>query len=266
MPGMRRFLCALPAILIAPLFSTGCLRSTTTIDLQADGSGTIVQETAMSAQALAMLKSFAAQSSDGGAPPSDIFGEEQAKKAAGSMGVTFVSGEPFKTADFEGYRARYSFDDISKIKVSMDQSMSAPQTTSSKQAPFAFGFDRGGAASTLTIQMPEQPPTGQLPGLGSGATTEAEKAQAAQALAMMKVMMKGLFVDVSMNVAGRIIKTNAPHVDGSRVTLLQIDFDKMLADESALQKLQGASDLKALASVPGLTIAAAPKVTIEFGR
>lgn len=264
---MPRVFRVLPAILIATCFSTGCLRSTTTIDLRADGSGTILQETAMSAQALAMLKSFASQSNSGGAPPSDIFGEEQAKKAAGSMGVTFVSGEPFKTADFEGYRARYSFDDISKIRVSMDQTMSAPQTTSSKPPPFGFGFDKGAASSTLTIQMPDQPPTRQLPGLGTGAaTTDVEKAQAAQAMAMMKTMMKGLFVDVSMNVAGRIIKTNAPRVDGSRVTLMQIDFDKMLADEAALQKLQGASDLKALASVPGLTIASDPKVTIEFAR
>jgi hypothetical protein len=264
---MRRFFLVLPAMLIAALFSSGCLRSTTTIDLQADGGGTIVQETAMSAQALAMLKSFASQSNTGGVPQADIFGEEQAKKAAGTMGVTFVSGEPFKTADLEGYRARYSFDDISKITVTMDQSMSGPQAgTAPKQAPFAFGFDKGTASSTLTIQMPDQPPTSQLPGLGSAGTTDAEKAQAAQALAMMKMMMKGLFVDVSMNVGGRIIKTNAPHVEGSRVTLLQIDFDTLLADEAALQKLQGANDLKALANVPGLTISAEPKVTIEFGR
>jgi hypothetical protein len=114
--------------------------------------------------------------------------------------------------------------------------------------------------------MPEQTPANQLPGLQSNATTEAEKAQAAQALGMMKMMMKGLFVDVSMNVGGKVIKTNAPHVDGSRVTLLQIDFDKLLADEAALQKLQAASDLKSLASVPGLKISSEPKLTVEFAR
>lgn len=263
---MRRFLRVLPAILIATCGSAACLRSTTAIEVRGDGSGTIVQETAMSAQALAMLKSLST-SNTADAPQSQVFGEDQAKKAAGAMGVTFVAGEPFKTADFEGYRARYRFDDISKIKVSMDQNMSPPEVTSSKQPPFGFGFDKGVASSTLTIQMPEQPPTGQLPGIGKGAPkTDAEKAQAAQALAMMKTMMKGLFVDVSMNVAGRVIRTNAPHVDGSRVTLLQIDFDKMLADDTSFQKLQGAKDLKALASVPGLMIASEPKVTIEFGR
>ena len=31
---------------------------------------------------------------------------------------------------------------------------------------------------------------------------------------MMKMMMKGLYVDVTLNVNGRIVKTNAPYVDG----------------------------------------------------
>ena len=71
---------------------------------------------------------------------------------------------------------------------------------------------------------------------------------------MMKAMMAGMFVDITLNVDGRIIKTNAPFVKGSDVTLLQLDFDKLLADEAALQKLQGATDMKALASVPGLKV------------
>ncbi len=65
-----------------------------------------------------------------------------------------------------------------------------------------------------------------LPG---AATSDADKAQAAQALAMMKMMMRGLYVDVALNVDGRVIKTNAPYVEGSRVTLMQIDFDKLLS-------------------------------------
>jgi hypothetical protein len=79
--------------------------------------------------------------------------------------------------------------------------------------------------------------------------------------------MKGLYIDISLNAGGRIIKTNAPHVDGTRVTLLQVDFDKLLADESALQKLQQAgSELKNLAGIPGLKVVTDPKVAIEFAK
>ncbi len=220
----------------------------------------------MSAQALGMLQGLAGANQTGEKPP-QLFGEEQARKAAATMGVTFVSGEAIKTGDLEGYRARYAFDDISKVTVKMDQTDSLAPGSDTKKPPFAFMFKRGAAASVLTIQMPDQTPgaAGALPMPGAGGT-DAEKAQAAQAMTMMKMMMRGLFVDVALTVNGRIIKSNAPYVEGSRVTLMQIDFDKLLADDAALMKLQSAKDIKSLAAVPGLKVVAEPTVTIEFSR
>jgi hypothetical protein len=253
------------ALLIA-LGATGCLRSTTTIDLKSDGSGTIVQETAMSAQALGMLQGLAGANQKPEKPP-QLFGEEQARQAGATMGVTFVSGETIKTGDLEGYRARYTFDDISKVTVKMDQGTdNLVPSSEARKPPFGFAFTRGITASVLTIQMPDQTPgaAGALPMPGGG--SDADKAQAAQALAMMKMMMRGLFVDVALTVNGRIIKSNAPYVDGSRVTLLQLDFDKLLGDDTALLKLQSAKDIKSLAAVPGLKVVTEPEVTIEFSR
>jgi hypothetical protein len=256
------------AILMLPmaLASAACLRSTTVIDLKPDGSGTIVQETAMSAQALGMLQGLAGANQGGqaGKPP-QLFGEEQARKAADTMGVKFVSGEPIKSGELEGYRARYAFDNIESVTVKMDQSTDSLAPGGQKEKPpFGFAFKQG-ATSLLTIQMPDQPSTDQLPLPGKGGT-DADKAQAAQAMAMMKMMMRGLFVDVALNVNGRIIKSNAPYVEGSRVTLMQIDFDKLLADDAAMAKLQNAKDIKSLAAVPGLKVVSEPKITIEFGR
>jgi hypothetical protein len=238
------------------------------IDLKSDGSGTIVQETAVSAQALGLLQGMAG-AGPGGNKPAQLFGEDQARKAAATMGVTFVSGEPIKTGDLEGYRARYAFDNIEKVTVKMDQGTDdlAPGSDP-KKPPFGFTFTRGATASVLNIRMPEQPPGAGPAGLPlpGGGGTDTDKAQAAQALAMMKMMMKGLFVDVALNVNGRILKSNAPYVDGSRVTLMQIDFDKLLIDDAALLKLQSAKDIKSLAAVPGLKVVAEPNVTIEFSR
>jgi hypothetical protein len=261
-PGRRILL----AVIVAAA-SAGCLRSTTTIDLKADGSGTVVQETAVSAQAMGMLQGLAGSNAQAGEKPPQLFGEEQARKAAATMGVTFVSGEPFKSGDLEGYRARYSFTDISKVSVKMDQTANdlGASSSSTSKPPFAFGFSRAAAASTLTIQMPEQTAGAPVP-LPGAATSDAEKAQAAQGIAMMKMMMRGLYVDVALNVDGRIIKTNAPYVEGSRITLMQIDLDKLLSDDAALQKLQTIKDVKGLAEIPGFKIVAEPKVTVEFGR
>jgi hypothetical protein len=235
--------------------------------VKADGSGTILQENAVSAQALSMIKSFAASKADDKQPAPEIFSREQAMKTAEAMGVTFVSGEPFKTGELEGYRARYSFADITKLKINMQQGPdSLAPATAEKEPPFGFSFSRGAASSLVTIQMPEQKPGGAFPGMPGGGLGGGDKAQAAQALAMMKMMMQGMFLDVSLAVDGRIIKSNAPHVDGSKITLLQVDFDKLLGDETAFKKLEAAKDVKELASLPGLKIATEPKLVIEFSR
>jgi hypothetical protein len=256
-------------IFLAAVICSGCLRSTTLITVKPDGSGTIVQETGLSQQALAMIKSMAAAGGDA-KMPADIFGEGQAKQAADMMGVQFLSGEPIKTAELEGYRARFSFTDIRKVQMKMNQNAPAGLSgagATGGEPPFQFGFERRGAASHLTINVPElkagQGPMGAMPKMGGA---DSNPAQTQQAIAMMKMMLQNLYVDVSLDVDGRIVNTNAPNVQGSRITLLQLDFNKMLADESALMKLQGATDLKALSGVPGLKMLTTPKVTVEFAK
>jgi len=260
----------LAIVLLLAATCTACLRSTTVVSIRPDGSGTIVQETGLSPQAMAMMQSMAAGAAEQkqGVPP-EVFGEEQAKKAAATMGVTFLSGEPIKTADMEGYRARFSFDDVRKLQMKMNQDPTAGLAAGqdASDSPFGFGFERRGESAILTITMPDEKPAG-IPGLGAagmgGAGTSPE--QNAQAVQMMKMMMQGLFVDISLNIDGRIVKTNAPYVDGSRLTLLQLDFDKLLADESGLQKLQGATDLKSLGNVAGLKVITDRTVTVEFSK
>ena len=251
------------SVLFVALTCSACLRSTTVISLKPDGSGTIVQETGMTAQAVAMLKSMAAGAGEKGGAPKELFGEQEARRAAAAMGVQFVGGEPIK-GELEGYRARFAFADIRQIRMSLSQEAATNMTGSgTSDPPFGFEFEKGAAASRLTIKMPDlKSPAGSM-GLPKDAGN-AEQMQ--QAMAMMKVMMKGMFVDVSLDLAGRIVKTDAPYVQGSRVTLMQVDFDKLLADEGALKKLQNATDIKALAGVPGLKVLTNPTVSIEFAK
>jgi len=257
------------AVLCVALSCSACLRATTVITVRPDGSGLIDQELGMNPQALAMLKGFAGTANEpkGGANLSEIFGPEQAKKMGDEIGARYVSGEPIKTAELEGYRARYAFDDITTLKMKMNQEAAAmPGAPQGNQAepPFGFDFSQGARSSTLTIRMPQQTPTlsqlTQLPGAAPGSE------QNPQALAMAKTMMKGLFVDVALAVDGHVVKTNAPYVNGSRITLMQMDFDKLLENEAALQKLQQTTDPKLLKDIPGLKIVTDPKVTIEFAR
>ena len=264
---------SLCALLALALTSTACLRSTTVVTIKPDGSGTIVQENGLSPQAMGMMKSMAASQGAQTAGSPEIFGEAQARKTAESMGVRFVSGEPIKTAQLEGYRANFAFEDIRKIQMKMSEDPTGGalgSTGSSASPPFGFTFEQKAASSLLTITLPQDKLPGGSP-LGAmggkmGGDAAADPAQTAQMLSMMKVMMQGLFVDISLNVDGRIVKTNAPHVEGNRLTLLQLDFDKLLADEAAFQKLQSASDLKSLGGIAGLKVVTEPKLTIEIAK
>jgi hypothetical protein len=82
----------------------------------------------------------------------------------------------------------------------------------------------------------------------------------------MKMLMNGMFVDVTLAVEGKIRKANVPVADGGRITLVQLDFNKLLEDPTGMDKLRNAKDAKALQSVPGLKVPLDPKLTIEFGR
>jgi len=268
---MNRF----AALFVLALTSTACLRSTTVVTIKPDGSGTIVQENGLSPQAMGMMKSMAASQGAQTTGSPEIFGEAQARKTAESMGVRFVSGEPIKTGQLEGYRANFAFDDIRKLQMKMNEDPTGGAMgstgSSSSTTPFGFAFEQNAASSLLTITLPQDKlpggPLGAMGGkMGGTDAAGADAAQTAQMLSMMKVMMQGLFVDVSLNVDGRIVKTNAPHVEGNRLTLLQLDFDKLLADEAAFQKLQSASDLKSLGGIAGLKVVTEPKLTIEFAK
>jgi hypothetical protein len=260
---MRRLALALLAVVVC----SGCFRATTTITVKADGSGIIDQEVGASPQALALLRTLSAAGSDQ-KPGADqpMFGPEQAKAAAAAMGVRFVSGEPIKTAEIDGYRAHFAFDDVTKIRLNVNQNPPG-QAEAAKpgEPPFAFGFAKQGDTSVLTIRIAEPKPgtTGMLPQMPGGGGSPQERAQA---MSMVLPMLRGLLVDVTLVVDGRIVKTNAPFVSGSQVTLLQLDFDQVNATPGALQKLQEATDPKMLKGIPGVRMLTDPVVTIEFGR
>jgi hypothetical protein len=64
------------------------------------------------------------------------------------------------------------------------------------------------------------------------------------------------------------VRSSSPYVEGSRVTLLEVDLDQVLKDETLLPRLQAAptaEDAKAIIKdAPGLKINLDRAITIEF--
>ncbi len=259
----------------AAALCAGCFRSTTLITVRQDGSGTVEQEVGMTAQAAAMARGFRDSADEKGAKKGEaLFTEADARKAGEQMGVKFLSMEPIKTAQLEGYRAKYTFDDITKLTLGKESGSNASGGSPDPGAgvpPFGFGFQKSADGAILSVNMPPMDasklgPMAAMGEKGTTAGTKGDDAQTKQAMAMAKMMMQGMFVDVTLAVDGRIRKTNAPYLNGSRITLLQLDFDKMLQDPGAMERMNQAKDLKSLQNVPGLKVPPEQKLTVEFGK
>ena len=279
---MRVFRAARVAIAaVAAAAVSGCIQSSTIIKMKPDGSGTIEQTMTMSAEAVAQFSALSAMGDDkdkkGKGGIDDLFSDKDARDAAGKMGegVSFVSSEKIDTPERKGLKALYAFTDIRKLSL---EEMHAPnmgadaagmsQTSGAKDPPMTFDFKRlPGGNALLTINQP-----GIDKALKSGDAKPAPKdavdpKMAEQGLEMAKAFMKGMKIDVLIQVP-RVVKTNSPYVDGGAVTLLSMDFDKVLADPKALERMNGLTTLAetkaALKDFKGIKINLEPQVTIEF--
>ena len=262
-------------LLAGPL--AGCLTSSTLLTVKPDGSGTIEQTTTMTPEAMAQVSQLTSGLgamggvSKGGKPP-DLFSESEARAAAAKLGdgVSFVSSQKIKTAEAEGLRAVYAFSDITKVRLNQKPTtpsagMPGMKLGGSGPDDIHFRFARQpGGTSVVTLVFPEVTPD-QVKRAQSGETAQAADPQA---LSMARLILKDLRMSIVLQVAGRIIRTNSPYVQGQRVTLVDMDFNELLADEAILRKLQGIESLEQAKTlfkgVKGFTFNFDREVTVEF--
>jgi hypothetical protein len=261
----------LPTILL-----TGCLQSTALVKVNADGSGTIENQTLMTSAALAQMRQLAGLFGGTDGKPVDPFSEQQMRELAAQMGdgVTLISTKPLKTDGAEGREAVYAFRDITKLRVS--ESPTAPGNTSIRAGGVSIGAGQGAITMDLartaegnvllTLHTPADPLSGLIDQFGS-ATRRGTPMPPDQA-AMMRQMLAGLRVALRVEPAGRLLRTNSPYVDGQTVTLFDIDVDGLLKDEAAFTRLQNAKTAseaaEALKNVPGVKLTLDREITIEF--
>jgi len=257
---------------------SGCFTDSSTIKLNPDGSGTLVVVTTMKAKAIQQMKEMAKAFGGENAKEPEFFTEKEAREKVAKMGegVQFVSCEPVKGKDAEGQKVTYSFKDITKLKINEvsdppGSGQGGLKAEAKKSDPITFKFAKlANGNSLLTIVNPKME--------GDATPGEDKKKDPAEApgdvpeeqLAMMKEMMGGLKISIQIEVAGKVIKTNSPHAKDSTVTVLEMDFDKILTDVAKFKKLAAAQpktpdEAKALMKdFPGVKFNFEPETTIEF--
>lgn len=266
----------LPAVLLLAGVTSGCITALTSIKLRPDGSGTIHQTLSMSAAAAgqfaAMTSGFsdAAPGAKKGEPP-EIFSEKDMKEAVSKYGegVVFVSSTPINTADRVGRVATYQFADVTTLRIDQKPQTGdmARKSSSGAVEDVLFRFARQpGGTSQLTVVFPEA-----TFGEGKAGTKDTDgkpKPMPAAQLEMMKKLFEGLKVSIDVDVLGTIVKTNSPWVQGSTVTLLEMDFAELLANEKLLAQIGEPGSIEEakqmLKDVKGFKVNLDREVTIEF--
>lgn len=269
---------ALACLWLASALSSGCLASTTLITVKSDASGTIEQTLVMSPAAAAQFQQMMAmgQAAGAGSKPTEPFSEQDARNAVTRLGdgVTYVSSQRLKTADGEGLKALYAFTDVRKLRLNERPTppgggampgMTPPGRSPAEDLTFRFsGPPASNPVVTVVFPSPSAGGRQNTPDAGRGGQMPPE------ALAMAKQMFKGLRIDIAMQVDGRIVRTNSPYVEGSKVTLLSIDFEQLLADPALLgdlQKMQSIESVRSrLTGIKGVKVNPDTEVTVEFTK
>jgi len=251
--------------LIAPaLLSSACFHMTTVLKIKADGSGTIEHSMLFTNAGLAQLRRFSLVGR-GNDPNADPLSEQQARDLAAVIGegVTYVSSRPTTTPEGRGRDAIYAFADVNQLKISTQPpapgglTLKTPGISTEGQT-VTFGLTREpNGHSVLHIHVPDPN------WLNSVAT-----ANASGQLALIKQVLAGARVVLAAEPDGSLVASSSPFVDGQRVTLLAVDLDEVLKDETFLSRLTGAQteeEIQAIArNARGLKINFDREITMEF--
>ncbi len=242
---MKRFI-QTSALALASLLFAGCLQNETTITLQKDGTGTITEETLFGAQMLAMLDQFSnmgnmGDQKDAGKkkdPAADLYSAEKAKTRAADLGegVTVVKTEPVTKGESRGGRITYHFDDINKLKFGLGDAMNnagpggaaAAAQKKDKNPPITFTYADG----KLVIHMPEPKQTEKKP----DAKAVGDNPMQAQQMTAMKQMFADMRIAAKIVIDPGIGETDATNVEGNTITLMAMDFGKLVQNEAKFKE------------------------------
>jgi hypothetical protein len=287
------------APLLAILVSTvACLEHTVLLKLRPDGSGELIETSLVKGQMLEMARAMTAMEGEGeggglmASQADEKRAEAEARAARLGEGVTFVSWEPISEEGKEGEHIVYRFDDVTKLNLQPGPDSGdggeAPMTGPGESIRFRLADLGAGRSRLVAVFGEESAPEGTV---AEGGADELETASAEDAagtddmagmedmaeamgagmMEMMKPFLQGMKMRVVVEVEGEVLETDAPFSEGSQVTLLEIDFDQIVADPEAWKKLSALDSDASLAvlgpqlqGLPGVRAPVGREVSIEF--
>lgn len=290
-------------LVVAATVLCACVEYEQVVTVRSDGTGTIRETTFIKGPMAAMMRSMNAQeesaeSTEGSLEMAAGADEEQKARdraAAFGEGVNFVSWEKISDDDREGGIAVYDFDDVTALRLDTsppDMEESEPLEPDEEAVEeeadsedIRFRFDRQGGRRVLValfdFEEPEPEPAmpeeavAESPGEEEGEEMAEAVEDMAEGMAegmaeMMKPMLKGMRMRTVVEIEGEVLESDVP-VEGSRVVLMDLDFDAIMANEEGMKKLTLLDDeasmdevREALSGLPGVVFPATDEVRIVF--
>lgn len=261
------------------LVLTGCFEVETNIKLKKNGSGTM-EETVLFSQMMMMQmaqmgQAFGGEEEETNENPMYDVEKLKAEAADKGEGVTYASSEAVERNGKSGYKVIYNFKDINTLKYSNDPSkkMNMP-TMGMDEEPeefVRFQYKKG----ELIINFPDVDDDSEDYTDGEEEEFDQEDLDdAVDDMSGMEDMMKQMFTDMKFKTTiefeGGIKKTNATFVEGNKITLMAMDFNKVMEDAEAyktlgtLQSATPAEQKEAMKNLPGVKFETEEKISVKF--
>lgn len=272
---------------VVALGLSGCIEQGTVVTVQPDGSGTIHLQMAFSPKLAENLPGTeAGATGDAAAVKSPLAYDEarwQAKAKEFGPEVRFVGGKEVTTpAGWKGYTVDYAFADISKVVLRVEEGQAAqpgeppppaedaPGALPNKVSGFTFTFvpAAAGAPATL-VAVPTLRPPPANPAPVAAAPAHKDPKEAENERAMARKLLTGMRISTTLVLAGTLSASDAHRVAGdaeNAVVLLDLNLDKVMADDGAFQKFIDSQDAPIapdLTGLPGFRAEEQP-VTVKF--
>ena len=259
-------------------FFSGCIEYKLTIKVKPDGSGTVKEKVILGEMITEMMASFMAMGGEENEEEFSMFDEEELRANASKMGkgVKFKKGEKVSEKNREGYAAVYSFKDINDLMLDQNPSDVMPMgdfdsNSESDGNKIRFKFNKG-SVSDLTVIMPEEDYSEidgneneeyNYSGNEDGELNEAD-------LEEVKSFFKDFNIIINLVVDGEISKTNATYVKENKITLLKMNFEKLMDSPEKLLELQKMNDVSVneakefFKEIPGIKFELNEKINVQF--
>lgn len=255
----------------------GCLEVSTVVSVKPDGTGTVAERLLIS-KASFMKMNSSAKGDKKGASAQPLPDKAELDKRAMEMGegVCFVSVRPLATKTHEGYEALFAFKDINQLQVNRNpdsgvsaDSASADQAPKKQKQYVRFIFKEGSPSRLLILMNPEM--DASLSAASPVAKPQQNPEQLKIATNLMKEFFKGMRVFMAVDINGSVLATNATHRNEKRITLMDVDFDKLIANPkqfasfSALGFDPSSDEMqKIMKRIPGIKLETQKEVAVSI--